>query len=86
MGGLPAYCTTSTTNAGRTFPPTRGRGRRFSSERGLDEEIVEAILSHAEWNQSDYPLDRPIRKALFSVDELRVHRRGGLCSPRKLDG
>ena len=27
-------------------------------------------MSHAEWNQSDYPLDRPIRKTLFAVDEL----------------
>src|SRR5213078_3673888 len=32
--------------------------------------IVDAILSHAEWNQDEYPLDRPIRKTLFAVDEL----------------
>ena len=29
-----------------------------------------AILSHATWNQDEYPLDRPIRKTLFAVDEL----------------
>ena len=39
-------------------------------ERGVDEEIVGAILSHAEWNQVEYPRDRPLRKALFAVDEL----------------
>ncbi|MDP6905665.1 MAG: HAD family hydrolase, partial [Verrucomicrobiota bacterium] len=32
--------------------------------------IIGAILSHAKWNQTEYPLDRPIRKALFAVDEL----------------
>ena len=39
-------------------------------ERGLDEEVVGAILSHATWNQDEYPLDRPIRQTLFAVDEL----------------
>ena len=38
--------------------------------RGVDEEVVGAILSHAKWNQTEYPLDQPIRKALFAVDEL----------------
>jgi len=52
-------------------PPEHTReGARILRERGVDEEIVSAILSHAEWNQNDYPLDRPIRKALFAVDEL----------------
>ena len=32
--------------------------------------IVGAILSHAEWNRDQYPLDRPLRKTLFAVDEL----------------
>ncbi len=36
----------------------------------MDEEVVGAILAHAEWNQAEYPLDRPIRRALFVVDEL----------------
>jgi len=52
-------------------PPDHTReGARILRERGVDEEIVGAILSHAEWNQEEYPLDRPIRKALVAVDEL----------------
>ena len=52
-------------------PPDHTReGARILRERGLDGEIVDAILSHAEWNQDEYPLDRPIRKTLFAVDEL----------------
>jgi putative nucleotidyltransferase with HDIG domain len=52
-------------------PPDHTReGARILRERGIDEEIVGAILSHAEWNQDQYPLDRPIRKTLFAVDEL----------------
>ena len=45
-------------------------GAKILHERGVDEEVVGAILSHAKWNQDEYPLDRPIRKALFAVDEL----------------
>src|SRR3989441_11399760 len=52
-------------------PPDHTReGATILRERGVDEEIVGAILSHADWNQSEYPRDRPIRKALFAVDEL----------------
>jgi len=52
-------------------PPQHTReGARILRERGVDEEIIGAILSHAEWNQADYPLDRPLRKTLFAVDEL----------------
>jgi putative nucleotidyltransferase with HDIG domain len=52
-------------------PPEHTReGARLLRERGVDEEIVGAILSHAEWNRDTFPLDRPIRKALFAVDEL----------------
>jgi predicted hydrolase (HD superfamily) len=32
--------------------------------------VVGAILSHATWNLDEYPRDRPIRKALFAVDEI----------------
>lgn len=52
------------------IPDHTQEGAKILRERGVDEEIVGAILSHAEWNQGDYPLDRPIRKALFAVDEL----------------
>lgn len=52
-------------------PPLHTReGARILRERGVDEEIVGAILSHAEWNRGEYPLDRPLRKTLFAVDEL----------------
>ena len=52
-------------------PPEHTReGARVLRERGVDEEIVAAILSHATWNWDQYPLDRPIRKSLFAVDEL----------------
>lgn len=52
-------------------PPDHTReGAKVLRARGVDEEIVTAVLSHAEWNQTDYPLDRPLRKTLFAVDEL----------------
>ena len=52
-------------------PPEHTRaGARILRERGVDEEIIGAILSHAEWNWGEYPLDRPLRKTLFAVDEL----------------
>jgi putative nucleotidyltransferase with HDIG domain len=50
-------------------PPAHTReGAKILRERGVDEEIVEAILSHAEWNA--IPRDTPLKKALFAVDEL----------------
>lgn len=52
-------------------PPDHTRcGARILRERGVDEEIVGAILAHADWNLDEFPRDRPIRKALFAVDEL----------------
>lgn len=52
-------------------PPAHTReGAAILRARGVEEEIIGAILSHAEWNLADYPRDRPIRKALFAVDEL----------------
>lgn len=52
-------------------PPEHTRaGAPILRERGVEEEIVAAILSHADWNRADYPLDRPLRKALCAVDEL----------------
>jgi putative nucleotidyltransferase with HDIG domain len=52
-------------------PPEHTRqGAVILRGRGVDEEIVGAILSHADWNWGDYPLDRSLRKALFAVDEL----------------
>ncbi|MEC8929503.1 MAG: HDIG domain-containing metalloprotein [Verrucomicrobiota bacterium] len=51
-------------------PEHTREGAKILRERGVDEEVIGAILSHAEWNREEYPLDRPIRKALFAVDEL----------------
>ncbi len=51
-------------------PEHTREGAKILRERGVDEEVVGAILSHATWNQDEYPLDRPIRKTLFAVDEL----------------
>ena len=52
-------------------PPDHTReGAKVLRERGVDEEIVGAILSHADWNLGEYPRDRLIRKTLFAVDEL----------------
>ncbi len=52
-------------------PPEHTReGARILRERGVDEEIIGAILSHATWNGEQYPLDRPLRRTLFAVDEL----------------
>ena len=51
-------------------PEHTREGANILRARGVDEEVVGAILSHAKWNQTEYPLDRPIRKALFAVDEL----------------
>lgn len=52
-------------------PPDHTRqGARILRERGVDEEIVGAILAHADWNWDQFPLDRPLRKALYAVDEL----------------
>ncbi len=50
-------------------PPDHTRkGAEILRLRGVDEEIVTAILSHADWN--DVPRDTPLRKSLFAVDEL----------------
>jgi putative nucleotidyltransferase with HDIG domain len=52
-------------------PPDHTReGAKVLRECGVGEEIVSAILSHADWNQDEYPRDRAIRKTLFAVDEL----------------
>jgi len=51
-------------------PEHTREGAKILHELGVDEGVVGAILSHAKWNQNEYPLDRPIRKALFAVDEL----------------
>jgi putative nucleotidyltransferase with HDIG domain len=44
------------------------RGIQMLRERGWPEDVLEDIASHAEY--LDVPRDRPIRKALFAVDEM----------------
>ena len=52
-------------------PPAHTReGAKILRAAGVPDEIVGAVLSHADWNLDEYPRDRPIRKALFAVDEL----------------
>jgi len=51
-------------------PEHTTEGARVLRERGVDEEIVGAMLSHATWQRDQYPLDRPVRKTLSAVDEL----------------
>lgn len=69
-------------------PPAHTReGARILRDRAVDEEIIGAILSHAEWNQEEYPRDRPIRKTLFAVDELCGFITAvGYVRPEKLTG
>ena len=49
-------------------PDHTQEGAKILRERGVEEEIIEAILSHAEWNE--IPRDTPLKKTLFAVDEL----------------
>ncbi len=69
-------------------PPDHTReGARILRERGVDESVVGAILSHAEWNLDDYPRDDQLRKTLFAVDELCGFIVAvGLVRPDGLDG
>lgn len=62
-------------------------GAKILRERGLDEDSIAAILSHASWNQDHYPLDRPLRKTLFAVDELSGFLVAcALVRPQRLEG
>ncbi len=51
-------------------PEHTREGARILRERGVDEEIVGAMLSHGTWNRDEYPLDSRLRKTLSAVDEL----------------
>ena len=52
-------------------PPAHTQeGAKILRARGVDEEVIGAMLAHANWNWADFPLDRPISKALFACDEL----------------
>jgi len=53
-----------------TAPDHPNEGAKILRQRGVDEEVVSAILSHVDWNVAEYPRDTPMRKTLFAVDEL----------------
>lgn len=69
-------------------PPDHTRaGARILRERSVEEEIIGALLAHVPWNWDDYPLDRPIRKTLFAVDELSGFLVAcALVRPHRLEG
>jgi putative nucleotidyltransferase with HDIG domain len=69
-------------------PPDHTReGAKVLRERGLDEEVIGAVLSHAAWNTDEYPRDTPLRKTLFAVDELCGFLTAvALVRPERLDG
>jgi putative nucleotidyltransferase with HDIG domain len=50
------------------LPDHPTKGEPILAQRGVDEEIRQAILSHADF--TGVPRDRPLRKALFACDEL----------------
>lgn len=69
-------------------PPAHTReGAKILRERGCDEEVIGAMLSHVPWNGEKYPRDRPIRKTLFACDELcGFIYAAALVRPQRLDG
>ncbi len=69
-------------------PPDHTReGAKILREKGVDDEIIGAIMSHADWNLDEFPRDTPMRKALFAVDELCGFLTAcALVRPSKLEG
>ena len=68
-------------------PEHTREGAKILRQRGCDEEVVGAILSHVPWNLDEYPRDRPIRKVLFAVDELcGLIYAAALVRPGRMEG
>lgn len=69
-------------------PPDHTReGAKILRDKGVDETVIGAIMSHAEWNLDEYPRNTPLRKSLFAVDELCGFIVAvALVRPAKLDG
>jgi len=68
-------------------PEHTRRGAEILRQRGVHEEIVGAMLSHAAWNVQEYPRDTPLRKTLFAVDELCGFLTAvALVRPERLEG
>ena len=68
-------------------PEHTQQGAVILRERGADETLITAMLSHAVWNQQEHPLDTPLRKTLSAVDELCGFVTAcALVRPGRLDG
>ncbi|HOX39873.1 MAG TPA: HDIG domain-containing protein [Candidatus Brocadiia bacterium] len=68
-------------------PEHTARGAEILRGRGASEEIVGAMLSHAEWNQGEYPLDSKLRRTLYAVDEMTGFIiASALVRPTRLEG
>src|SRR3954447_6901415 len=46
------------------------KGSEILRQRGYPEEVITAILSHADYLSDRYPRRRPVEKALYACDEL----------------
>jgi putative nucleotidyltransferase with HDIG domain len=46
------------------------KGSEILRQRGYPEEVITAILSHADYLSDRYPRVRPVEKALYACDEL----------------
>src|SRR5207253_8954059 len=46
------------------------QGSEILRQRGYPEDVITAILSHADYLSDRYPRTRPIEKALYACDEL----------------
>ncbi len=70
-----------------TIPEHTREGAAILRARGVDEEVVTAMLSHVPWNLETCPRDRPLRRTLFAVDELSGFIVAcALVRPQKLAG
>ncbi len=68
-------------------PEHTQRGAEILRQRGVDEEVVGAMLSHAYWNLDQYPRETPLRRTLFAVDELCGFLTAvALVRPERLEG
>jgi len=63
------------------------RGSEILRERGYPEEVIYAILSHADYLQDRYPRTSPLDKTLYACDELCGFLTAcALMRPGRLDG
>lgn len=63
------------------------QGSRILRERGYPEEVIYAILSHADYLQDQYPRRSPLDKTLYACDELAGFITAcALVRPGRLEG